>query len=1452
MTYQYSNFGVPGLGLKRGLGENKVIAPYATGLAAMIDPQAALKNFAQLADAGGRGRYGFYEALDFTPSRHPDGEACAVVRSFMAHHQGMTIVAIANTLQHGLMRSRFHREPMIQACELLLQERMPRDIGIAHPRAEEVKISASEVSDVTPTVRRFLIPVIGAPITHVLSNGRYAVLLTDKGAGYSNWLNVAVTRWREDATQDDSGYFIFLRDIQNGAIWTAGSQVLREKQNYSKVSTEVNFSEDHAEFIRHDGSLMTRMDVLVSGEDDGEVRLISLTNGGSRSREIEVTTYSEIVLTTVAADRAHPAFAKMFVVTEHLPEYGALIATRRPRSNDEAQVWAAHFAVIEGDLIAEPQYESDRNKFISRGNTIMKASAILDERKLSNTVGTVLDPIFALRYRLLIPAGKVARLAFWTVVASSRSELLDIIDRHQDRSAFDRARTLAWTQAQVQLRYLDVTAEEAAHFQHLVAPLLYSDHRFRVPREAIARGAGPQSGLWVHSISGDLPIVLLRIDEPEDIAQVRQLLRAHQYWRMKRIAVDLVIINERASSYTHDLQVLIETAVRTSQARRRFGEDSVAGSVYTLRADLMSVEARSLIQSVARVFLTARRGLIVDQLGLLPSPTAYPSTIFNQRPQSVKPQAGHNLAVFEGLEFFNGLGGFDKQGREYVTIQVANQITPAPWINVIANAGFGFQVSADGSGYTWSENSRENQLTQWSNDPVVDSSGELVYIRDEVTGEVWSPTAQPLRDGGTYISRHGFGYSSFEHSAHGIELNLLQYVPLTDPIKISRLTISNDCGRNRKLSVTFYTEWVLGSSRGTSAPFIITELDETTRAIFARNPWSNVFSSRVAFADLCGKQTDWTADRTEFLGRNSTHAQPLALARSSGLSGNVGAGYDPCAAQQQFIEIGIGETIEIVSFIGQCASSEAATELIERYRDADLDAVLKQVTDYWQNLLGAIQVKTPNRSMDIMLNGWLLYQTVSCRIMARSAFYQASGAYGFRDQLQDGMALTFANPGITRHHILRSASRQFIEGDVQHWWLPHSGQGVRTRISDDKVWLAFATATYITCAADADILEEDVPFLEGPALHEGEHDAFFQPMLANESAILYEHCARGLDQSLKLIGENGLPLIGSGDWNDGMSRVGEAGRGESVWLAWLLVKTLKLFVPFALARNTPKDSERAKEWQAKTRSISEAIETNAWDGDWYRRATFDDGTWLGSKESDECHIDSIAQSWAVLSGAADPKRASEAMASLEKYLILKDEQLALLFTPPFDKTSHDPGYIKGYPPGLRENGGQYSHAAMWAILAYCKLGLGNKAVNLFSLVNPINHARDPAEVERYKVEPYVISADVYSVSPHVGRGGWTWYTGSAGWMYQAGVEGILGIRREGNFVVINPCIPLEWPEFEINIQVQSTHYKVKVQNISHQHQQILTATLNGVSFPITQGHVQIELDGGTHDLLLTI
>ena len=1435
-TYQYSNFGVSGLGLKRGLSEDLVVAPYATALAAMVEPRAASRNFARFAALGAIGRFGFYESLDFTPSRLPEGQKFAIVRAFMAHHQGMTVVALANVLQQSVFRARFHAEPSVQATELLLQERTPRAVAVARPRSEEVRTPLHVRDFVLPVLRRFTSPHHPIPRTHLLSNGRYTVMVTAAGSGFSRWRGRDITRWREDPTSDDWGTYVFLRDTQSGKVWSTGYQPTgSEPEVYEAV-----FSEDRIEIHRRDSNLGTTTQIVVSSEDDAEIRQISLTNLSLRPREIEVTSYAELALAPPATDASHPAFSKLFVHTEFVPSLETIVATRRPREAEDEPIWIAHVTAVEGESVGTPQYETDRARFIGRGRNIRNPASMEEGRPLSNTAGSVLDPIFSLRRRLRIKPGGTARLHIATIAADSREKVLALADKYREPATFERTATLAWTQAQVQLHHLGITADEAHLFQRVATRLLYCDPSLRAPAEVLARNRLGPSALWRHGISGDAPIVLVRIDHPEDQDIVRQLLRAHEYWRLKGLTVDLVILNEQATSYGPDLRATLESLVRTRQGAGP--PEEKPGGIFVLRGDLLPETERDLLRTAARVVLLSRHGTLSEQVVRLlrASPALRPP-----RPVPPRAPAGDIPPPHFQLEFFNGLGGFDQEGREYVTILGERQWTPAPWVNVIANPGFGFLVSEAGSGYTWSGNSRQNQLTPWSNDPVRDPPGEAILVRDEETDEIWGPTALPIRDEWPYVARHGHGYSRFEHESRGIFLHLLQFVPPEDPVKISRLTVENRSAVTRVLSVFGYVEWVLGTQRSASAPFIVTERDAATGALFARNPWNEEFSG-VAFADLFapghGGASAITCDRTEFLGRNGNLEAPSGLAAGVTLSGRTGAGLDPCAALQRTVRIAPGEKMQLVLLLGQAADAGAARQLVERYRTGNLDASLSEVRRRWYDVLGALQVSTPDRSMDLMLNSWLLYQALACRVWGRSAFYQAGGAFGFRDQLQDVLALTVARREVTRAQILASAAHQFREGDVQHWWHPPASKGVRTRISDDLLWLPYAVVHYLEVTGDRTVLDEPIPFLEGDALKPDEAERYFEPKVSGETATLFEHCARALDHSLSL-GRHGLPLMGTGDWNDGMNRVGSEGKGESVWLAWFLHTNLWEFAKLADQRG---EEERALRWREHVDQLKMALEGSGWDGDWYRRAFFDDGTPLGSAENTECRIDSIAQSWGVISGAADPERRRRAMAAVEEYLVRRGDGLVLLFTPPFDKTPKDPGYIKGYLPGTRENGGQYTHAALWAVIAFAALGEGDKAGELFAILNPINHASTRAGLHRYKVEPYVAAADIYSEIPHVGRGGWTWYTGSAGWMYRAGMEWILGFRLRGTTLHLDPCIPHAWSRYRVTFRYHSASYDLTVENPRGATRGVSSVEVDGTSIPEGAREIPLVDDGRKH------
>ena len=1401
-TYQYSSFGVPELGLKRGLGENLVIAPYATGLASMVAPNKAAENFYELAKLGGCGAYGFYEAIDFTPARVAQSERYEVVKAYMAHHQGMTIVALANTVLDSAIARHFHASPMVQATELLLQERAPRLVPKRVQRATLMRDNHDEDELGLAAVRRVSVRSGATPDCHFLGNGRLSVMTTAAGSGYTRWKGLAITRWQGDGTLDNLGSFIYLRDRTTGVVWSAGHQPV----GIDASSAQAAFTEDRVQLTRVDGTISTILDVIVSPEDDATCRRVSIRNTGKKPRTIDVTSYEELVLGAPEADAAHPAFSKLFVETEFDAGKGYLFANRRRRSPHDRKICVAGFVTCDQELAADFEYETDRAKFIGRGRTLASPISVINGRPLGGSVGCVIDPIFAIRQRIIVPPRSTVRLSFWTAVAEEREFLIPLIEKYKDASAFSRSATLAWTHGLVELRHLGIDADDAMLFQKIAGALAYSSPAFRASDQTLKAGALGFGALWAVGVSGDLPIVLVRIDEIDDIGLVRQLLHAYEYWRSKGIEADLVILNEHSASYQQELQTALETLCQSVPSRHRLGRDNSKGSVYLLRSDLLQPATLAALPSAARAVFHARRGALSEQVTRL---LARAPIIAALPRRQAPPEISTERADTRNLEFFNGYGGFRKDGREYVVILDGGQTTPAPWINVIANKNFGFQVSAEGAGYTWCTNSKERQITPWSNDPVINRPGEVLYVRDEETGELWSPTASPLRDhAAPYVIAHGQGYTRFEHTSRGIELVLEQYLAGDDPVKISRLTLRNISGKPRKLSITSYVEWVLGSSRQSTAANINTEFDSQRGMISAKNAWHPFFPDRVAFATLSGKLSAWTADRGDFIGHDGTIDNPAGLAFGRRMRGTIGTGHDPCSVLQTEISLPAASQAEIVALLGDASSQAEACALADKLAGFDTKAQLESTVNNWDNFLSTIEIKTPDRALDLLVNRWLPYQTLSCRVWGRSGLYQAGGAYGYRDQLQDVMALAMTQPDLTRAHLLVAAGRQFPQGDVQHWWLPPSGHGIRTRIADSCLWLAYATAHYVKTTRDLGVLHEVVPFIDGPLLKEHEHEVYFLPHESDEQASLYEHCARAIDKSLS-VGSHGLALFGGGDWNDGMNRVGIEGRGESIWLSWFIITCMKDMLPHAQAYG---DTPRIERWQNASEKLRQAIEEHGWDGEWYRRGYFDDGSVLGSSSAEECQIDSIAQSWSVLSGAGNNERSRMAMASMRQRLIDREASLALLFTPAFDHTKLDPGYIKGYPPGVRENGGQYTHAAAWCIIALAELGEGDAAGDLLSLINPINLSATRNGSRKYRLEPYVVAADVYSVGENRGRGGWSWYTGAAGWIYRAAIEHVLGVRKEGDALIISPSIPSHWSEFEITYRHRNVAYHISVTN----------------------------------------
>lgn len=1401
-NYLYRAFGVPGLGLKRGLEDDLVIAPYASVMALMVSPEEACLNLQRLAKENAVGKFGFYEAIDYTASRLPRDTQRVLVRSFMTHHQGMSFLSFSYLLHNKPMQKRFTSDPLLQAALLLLQERIPKSkssyLNIPKSPDKNAALNLPEAA-----MRVFKKPNTRSPQIQILSNGRYHLVLTQSGGGYSRWKENAVTRWREDSTSDDWGFFSYVRDVDTGDFWsTTYHPVLGEVENFKAV-----FSEAQAEFFRSDKRLDLHTEVVVSPEDDIEVRRLRMHNRSKTRRVIEFTSYAEIVLAPQAGDLAQPTFSNLFVETEILKEHQAIMATRRSGDGQQKSPWMCHLLNVYSEQSFIVSYETDRARFVGRGRTLASPLAMQEPGNLSNTQGSVLDPIVAIRCQVILEPDALVIFDLFMGMTDTRAESIALVEKYQDRHLANRIFGLAWTYGQSLLHHLNISADNAQLFSRLASAIIYTTNARRADPEILASNRLGQSNLWGYSISGDLPIVLLHIEDVANIELVQQLIQAQNYWRNKGLLVDLVILNEEQISYRQLLQDQITSLIAGSATSDH------TGNIVLRHIQEVSSDDLILLQSVARVVLSDKRGTLKEQLRhrrIAPPvmPLLNPAKAAHNFTADTSPSFPPDLA------FFNGLGGFNVAGDEYLIRLIEGAPTPAPWINVLANPAFGTLVSESGQGYTWIENSHEFRLTPWDNDPLKDSSGEAFYLRDEETGHVWSPTALPCRGRGDYQTRHGFGYSVFEHVEDGIHSELWMYVASDAAVKFALLKIRNDCKRVRQLSATGYVAWVLGDLRNKNAMFVVTDLSESG-ALLAQNHYNTDFGDRTAFFDAATSHIELlsrsvTGDRAEFIGRNGTYHQPEALKRKR-LSGRVGAGLDPCGVIQLTFNLAEGQSREIVFTLGAAQDRPSAEALIQQYHGKSAaELALMTTQQYWQRTLGKMRVTTPDPSVNFLANGWLLYQVLSSRLWGRTGYYQCSGAFGFRDQLQDVMSLTHAAPELFRAQLLLCAAHQFEEGDVQHWWHPPKNRGVRTHCSDDYLWLPFALCRYVETTGDMAILDEVIPFLQGHPLKPQEDSYYELSKVGSQSASLYQHAVRSILHGLRF-GIHGLPLMGSCDWNDGMNRVGNQGKGESVWLGFFLYKTLK---NFSLLANRYGDHAFATHCDEESNILQKQIEAHGWDGEWYRRAYFDDGTPLGSASNSECQIDSIAQSWSVLSGAADPIRAKKAMQAVYDHLVSEADGVVKLLTPPFNKFKPNPGYIEGYVPGIRENGGQYTHGALWAAIAFAQLGEKERAWQLLQIINPINHGLSDEKIQRYKIEPYVVAGDVYSVAPHIGRGGWSWYTGSASWLYRLITETLLGVKiEEGCRLRIDPLLPDDWKGFSLDYNYGSATYKITINRV---------------------------------------
>ncbi|MHB9031975.1 MAG: GH36-type glycosyl hydrolase domain-containing protein, partial [Anaerolineae bacterium] len=1397
-NYQYRAFGVPGLGLKRGLGDDLVIAPYASLMAIRYNPEAVAQNLAHLIRHGSYGVYGFYEAIDFTADRLAATETEHLVSEYMAHHQGMVMMALANYLKNDIMVERMHNDARIQSVELFLQEQVPQGAPLLNPEVQAVK-GVHRVTEAPVEFEPWRVPLQNTiPQVNLLSNGSYGVLISELGSGYSSWRGVDLTRWYPDGMLPGLGGYVYIQDIkpggglpEEGKLWSAGLLPIPGRTEDSQVT----FFSHMVVYHRAENQINSTMEITVAPDDPVEIRRLHLHNAGNETRRLRITSYGEVILSQQAADARHPAFSKMFIDSEYVPELTLQIFKRRQRSEQETPIYMGHMLVAQqlGSMAGrQVRHEADRRRFIGRGRNLRSPEELTGYTYLSGTSGATLDPIYALGQEVELESQTNKEIAYLNLAGDSREAVIELATKYRNWALINDTFHQANLSAQAWLWKEDYDTSSFRDTLKVLSALLYPQAVTRSDPKILAANRLGQSGLWRFGISGDYPVILVEIDDAQQLELVREALQAHEFLRSRRFLADVVILNTQPTDYGSELTGLIYRLVNRLNNGQWLNQ---RGGITILHADKIAPDELTLLETAGRLVLHGNRGALHEQLPEYPIQTHYlPDLIPTESEESVRSPDESGQEATAPLMFANGYGGFSQDGDEYIIRVEPGEPTPAPWINVIGYPDFGFMVSESGSQSTWAINSGENRLSPWFNDPVSDPTGEVLYLRDEETASVWTPTPLPAGAEQPYRVTHGAGYTIFEHNSHGLRHKLTLYASPTDPVKIIHLELENLRNRPRRITATQYVEWVLGLTHTASMQYIIPEYDAGEACLLASNPYNSEFGDRMAFLIASEPVHSVTADRSEFIGRGGSLAHPAALARI-GLEAQIMPGDDPCAALQMHLDIPPGGSKTVYFILGQGANRENALALAKKYHNPEAVRTARERTRaFWEKLLGTIQVRTPEASMNVMMNRWLLYQSLSCRMWGRSAFYQPSGAYGFRDQLQDALAVMPIAPEITRRQIMTAAGRQFEQGDVLHWWHPPSGRGVRTRISDDLLWLPYVTALYIEATGDANILNEKVPFLRAPELKANESERYGEYPQETAPFSLLEHCRRAIAKGATR-GSHRLPLIGIGDWNDGLNKVGSGGKGESVWLAWFIIDVLKRFGDINAQL---KDNNTAQEYRKMASDYAAAAERSAWDGAWYRRAFYDDGTPLGSSQSSECQIDAIAQSWAVISGAGDKERSRQAMHAVLTRLVEPKDRLALLFTPPFSANEHDPGYIKSYPPGTRENGGQYTHAATWTAWAFALLGDGRQAGALFNLLNPILHADTHRKAITYGVEPYVVCADIYSQPPYRGRGGWTWYTGSAAWMYRLGLEAILGFSKRGNNLRIEPVIPPEWDGYEIN------------------------------------------------------
>ena len=1444
-NYQYKAFGIPWLGLKRGLGDELVVSSYGSILAIGDLPKEEIENLKRLEKEGMLSKYGFYESIDYTPERVEKGKTSSVVKTYMAHHQGLILLSINNLFNNKILVQRFLKNPEMQAISVLLQEKMP-ETGVITKETKE-KVEKLKYKDYEDYIKLTFNKIDGKIITgNIIASDDYVVAMNQKGEGLSKYKNIYINRFKR--TEDYSqGIFFVMKNIKTKKIWSS-NYLFNNKNNY-----QISFMPDKCEQEIIEGNIKTKIETTICSNEPVELRRVKLENIGNEEEIIEITSYFEPILSKKEDDYAHPVFNNLFLITKYDEENKSLIIKRKKRQKEEKEMYLAVNLSTNSETIGDLEYEINESRFIGRGNLEIP-KMIENSIPLSKKTGLVTEPIIALKKTLKIKPQETVYVDLILSVGEEEKKVKENLEKYLIFENVKNEFQLSKARVEAENRYLGVKGRETVIYQKILSYIIFGSPLKSVKLKKLITGEYKQSDLWKYGISGDLPIILVKLQDVNDSYIVKEVLKAYEFFRSKNVETEIVILDEEKHSYENYVREEIENQILNKHMAYL---KNIRAGIFLLSKNEIDKKDISLLELVAEVIIDSKKGGLENNIRDLEEEYLEKTDSFNEKENNIiyEEEKDEDIDILknnEKLKYYNEYGGFSEDGKEYlIRVSKGNRL-PTVWSNILANEKFGTVITENNGGYSWYKNSRLNRVSAWNNNPVLDIPSEIIYIKNE-EGKTWSLGLNPMPDNRNYNIIYGFGYSKYIHKSSGVEQELEVFVPSEDACKISILNLKNTTPNRKKFKLYYYIKPVIGEDEIKTSKYIETKLDKNNNIVYSKNLYKREEEDYLIYISSSEEIKSFTGDKTSFLGLGGL-ANPDGIKKGK-LNNDLGLGKESCIAYEIEVELESFSNKEISFILGADENLIDCKNVSYKYSKINnCKQELLKVKNKWKEILGRLQIYTPIESTNILLNGWIAYQTIMSRLIGRSGYYQSGGAFGFRDQLQDTLGLKYLDANIMKNQIIKHSKHQFIEGDVEHWWHEETGRGIRTRFSDDLLWLVFVTIEYINFTGDKSILEIETPFLKGEELQQGIDEKYDKYQETKEKASIYNHCIRAIEKSLNF-GENGLPKIGSGDWNDGFSTVGNKGKGESVWLGFFLYYILDKFIPIIREKEQAQEQREVQEKEEKIKvdknnsylsekyekikqELKRALNTKAWDGRWFKRAFMDDGNILGTMENEECRIDSIAQSWSVISNAGDNDKKYISMESLENHLVDKENGIIKLLDPPFEKSKLEPGYIKAYMPGVRENGGQYTHAAIWVIIAESILKFGEKALEFYRMINPIEHTRTKDAVNKYKVEPYVIPADIYGQGNLVGRGGWTWYTGSSSWYYKAGIEYILGLKIEKGYLTIEPCIPKDWKEYQMQYKYKESIYNIKVKNENNKNYGVTKVLLDNIEV-----ENKIKLDG---------